>query len=103
MFAVNIRRNEEEKKRPTRKRLNRDSPTYLRHRELANARKRRFLDNMTEEEKILKRAKDREYYKKKKAENKIKKIADLTECQKRVLRTHWIKASKKYRERNKCK
>lgn len=83
------------------KTLKKDSSAYSYHREKANARKRKFLDNMTEEQKEIKRAKDREYYHKKKAENKVKKISDITESKKRAVRKQWKKASKKYRQKKK--
>lgn len=86
----------------TKKKLKKDSAAYLRQREKANARKRKFLDKMTDEQRELKRAKDREYYKKKKAEKKVKNIADMTEREKRKQRKDWKKASKKYREKKKA-
>ncbi|CAG9782469.1 unnamed protein product [Diatraea saccharalis] len=92
---------DKEKKKRTRKQLKKDSAAYLRQREKANARKRKFLDKMTEQQKEIKRAKDREYYKKKKEENKVKKISDMTEREKRKQRKDWKKASKKYRDKKK--
>lgn len=50
----------------SKKQIKKNSTAYLRQREKANARKRKFLDKMTEEEKEIKRAKGREYYYKKK-------------------------------------
>lgn len=47
------------KKKKSKKALKRDSVAYLRHREKANARKRNFLDKMTEEQREIKRAKDK--------------------------------------------
>lgn len=91
----------EKNKKITQKKLKKDSAAYLRQRENANARKRKFLDKMTEQQKEIKRAKDREYYKKKKAENKVKKITDMTDREKRKQRKDWKKASKKYREKKK--
>lgn len=55
----------EKNKKKSQKKLKKDSAAYLRQREKANARKRKFLDKMTEDQKEIKRAKDREYYKKK--------------------------------------
>lgn len=102
LLAANMETNENGKtKKKTKKELKKDSMAYLRHREKANARKRKFLDNMTEEQKEIKRAKDREYYQKKKAENKVNKISDLTEREKRALRKQWKEASKKYRAKKK--
>ncbi|KAF5283695.1 hypothetical protein FQA39_LY17243 [Lamprigera yunnana] len=76
-----------------------DSADYLRQREKANAKKRNCLDKMTEQQIEIKRAKDRECYKKKKAENKVKKISDMAEREKRKKRKDFKKASKKYREK----
>ncbi|KAL3282625.1 hypothetical protein HHI36_005800 [Cryptolaemus montrouzieri] len=59
-----------EKKKKSKKRLKQDSIAYKRHRVKANARKRKFLNRMTPEQKETERLKDREYYQKKKAENK---------------------------------
>lgn len=92
---------DKEKNKKIPKKLKKDSAAYLRQREKANARKRKFLDKMTEEQKEIKRAKDREYYRKKKAEKKVKKITDMTEREKRKQRKDWKKASKKYREKKK--
>lgn len=91
----------ERNKKNTKKQVKKDSAAYLRQREKANARKRKFLAKMTEEQKEIKRAKDREYYEKKKLENKVKKITDMTEREKRKQRKNWKKASKKYREKKK--
>lgn len=38
---------------------------------------------MTPEQKEMKRLKDREYYQKKKAENKVKTVGDMTKREKR--------------------
>ncbi|CAH0552457.1 unnamed protein product [Brassicogethes aeneus] len=57
---------------------------------------------MTEEERDIKRAKDRAYYQKKKGENKVKNIAEMTEREKRKQRKIWKEASKKYREKKKA-
>lgn len=92
----------EKNKKMTQKKLEKDSVAYLRYREKANARKRKFLAKMTEEQKEIKRAKAREYYKKQKAENKVKKISDMTERQKQQLRKNWKIRSKKYRQKKKC-
>lgn len=56
----------EKNKNRSKKQIKKNSTAYLRQREKANARKRKFLDKMTEEEKEIKRAKGREYYHKKK-------------------------------------
>ena len=58
----------EKNKKKSQKKLKKDSAAYSRQREKANARKRKFLDKMTEDQKEIKRAKDREYYKKKSRE-----------------------------------
>ncbi|KAL4717885.1 hypothetical protein ACJJTC_005730 [Scirpophaga incertulas] len=91
----------EKNKKKSQKKLKKDSAAYLRQREKANARKRKFLDRMTEEQREIKRAKDREYYKKKKAEKKVKNIANMTNREKRQ-RKDWKIASKKYREKKKA-
>lgn len=91
----------EKNKKKTKKKLKKDSAAYLRQREKANARKRKFLDKMSEEQREIKRAKDREYYKKKKAEKKVKRVADMTERERRKQRKCWKNASKKYREKKK--
>lgn len=54
---------------------------------------------MTAEQREIKRAKDREYYQKKKAKKKVTKVSDMTEREKRKLRKRWRKASKTYREK----
>ncbi|KAG6441738.1 hypothetical protein O3G_MSEX002009 [Manduca sexta] len=72
---------------------------YLRRRIKANARKKRFLDKMTDEQKAIKRAKDREYYHKKKTENKPRKITEFTEREKLNIREKWREASRKYRKK----
>ncbi|KAL4705448.1 hypothetical protein ACJJTC_012835 [Scirpophaga incertulas] len=92
----------EKNKKKSQKKLKKDSAAYLRQREKANARKRKFLDRMTEEQREIKRAKDREYYKKKKAEKKVKNIANMTNREKRQQRKDWKIASKKYREKKKA-
>ncbi|CAH2102765.1 unnamed protein product [Euphydryas editha] len=53
---------------------------------------------MTEQQKDIKRTKDREYYKK---ENKVKKITDMIEREKRKQRKDWKKASKKKQRKEK--
>ncbi|XP_052755801.1 uncharacterized protein LOC128201806 isoform X1 [Galleria mellonella] len=68
--------------------------------EKAKARKRRFLEKMTPEQKELKRKKDLQYYHKRKAEKK-KNIAEMPENQRTKLRELWRINSKKYRERKK--
>lgn len=84
--------------------IKQDSPTYLTQRQKANARKRRFLDKMTDEQKEIKRCKDRAYYRKKKAEGNSKSITQLTEQEKRKKRNSWKEASKKYRNKQRnCK
>ncbi|KAH0815919.1 hypothetical protein GEV33_006872 [Tenebrio molitor] len=52
---------------------------------------------MTAEQREIKRVKDKTYYQKKKAEKKVKPIAQMTEQEKRKQRKHWKKASQKYR------
>ncbi|CAH2020194.1 unnamed protein product [Acanthoscelides obtectus] len=68
----NMENNKNEKKNNSKKRLKQKSIAYKRHRENANARKSKFLDNMTPEQKEMKRLKDREYNQRKKAEKKVK-------------------------------
>ncbi|CAH1970101.1 unnamed protein product [Acanthoscelides obtectus] len=89
------------KRKLSKKQLKKNSSAYLRQGEKANARKKKFLDKMTEEEIEIKRAKDRAYYRKKKAEKKVKNIAEMTEREKRKQRKIWKEASKKYREKKK--
>ncbi|CAH1987621.1 unnamed protein product [Acanthoscelides obtectus] len=89
------------KRKLSKKQLKKNSSAYLRQREKANARKKKFLDKMTEEEIEIKRAKDRAYYRKKKAEKKVKNISEMTEREKRKQRKIWKEASKKYREKKK--
>lgn len=89
-------------KKNSKKQLKKNSAAYLRQREHANARNRKFLDKMTDEQREIKRAKDRAYYQKKKAEKKVKNIAEMTEREKRKQRKEWKKASKKYREKKKA-
>lgn len=89
------------KEKPSKKKINRNSAVYIRQREKANARKRRFLDKMTPEQREIKKAKDRDYYQRKKAEKKIKFISDMSEREKRQQRKLWKKNSRKYRERKK--
>lgn len=62
-----------------------------------------FLDKITPEQKEIKRAKFREYYHKMKGENKIKHVSEMSEREKRQQRKKWKEASKKYREKKKCK
>ncbi|CAG9135117.1 unnamed protein product [Plutella xylostella] len=90
-----------EKKTKSKKRLKEDSIAYKKYREKANARKRKFLDKMTPEQKEMKRLKDREYYQRKKAENKVKTVNDMTERQKRKQRKTWRINSQKYRQKKK--
>lgn len=73
------------------------SLTYIRHRERANARKQRFLQNLTPEQRELKKAKDREYYHKKKAFKKRKSIKDMSEEEREHQRKLWRDSAKKYR------
>lgn len=89
-------------KKLQKKQVKKNSSAYLRQREKANARKRKFLNKMTEEEREIKRAKDRAYYQKKKAEKKVKNIDEMTEREKRKQRKIWKEASKKYREKKKA-
>lgn len=93
--------NKNEDKKKSKKRLKQDSIAYKKHREKANARKRKFLDKMTPEQREMKRLKDREYYQRKKAENKVKTVSDMTERQKRKQRKSWSKNSQKYRQKKK--
>lgn len=51
----------EKNKKRSKKQVKKNSSAYLPLREKANARKRKFLDKMTEEEREIKRAKDRAY------------------------------------------
>ncbi|KAJ8705677.1 hypothetical protein PYW08_012723 [Mythimna loreyi] len=88
------------KRKRTKKKLEKNSIAYLREREKANARKKRFLDKMTDEEKELKRAKDRAYHHRKKAD-KNRKIAVMSEEEKIRQREVWNRAAKKYRQRKK--
>ncbi|XP_045768056.1 uncharacterized protein LOC123869252 [Maniola jurtina] len=93
-------RPEKIKKLP-KKQLKKNTSAYLHQREKANARKRKFLDKMTDEEREIKRAKDRAYYQQKKAEKKVKNIAQVTQREQRKQRKKWKEASKKYREKKK--
>lgn len=83
----------------SKKKVNQNSAAYLKQREKENARKRKFLDKMTPEQKEMKKVKDREYYARKKAENKTKTISDMSEREKRQQRKQWKKNSQKYREK----
>lgn len=83
------------------KELDKESSSYLLQREKANARKRKFLDKMTAEQRELKKAKDREYYWKHKEHNKVKKIINMTEQEKEKIRKNWKEASIRYREKKK--
>ncbi|KAK9880145.1 hypothetical protein WA026_008660 [Henosepilachna vigintioctopunctata] len=56
---------------------------------------------MTPEQREMKRLKDREYYQRKKAENKVKTVSDMTERQKRKQKKSWRKNSQKYRQKKK--
>ena len=87
------------KKKTSKKNINKNSAAYIKQRQKANARKRKYLDNLTLEQRELKKAKDREYYQKKKAENKIKSIKSMTEREKRKQRALWKKNSRKYRQK----
>lgn len=89
------------KKKTSKKIINKNSAAYIKQRQKANARKRKYLDNLTKEQRELKKAKDREYYQKKKAANKIKFINDMTEREKRKQRALWKKNSRKYRQKKK--
>ncbi|KAK9885072.1 hypothetical protein WA026_009296 [Henosepilachna vigintioctopunctata] len=91
--------NKNEDKKKSKKRLKQDSIAYRKHREKAYARKSKFLDKMTPEQREMKRLKDREYYQRKKAENKVKTVSDMTERQKRKQRKSWRKNSQKYKEK----
>ncbi|XP_063363882.1 uncharacterized protein LOC134652649 [Cydia amplana] len=97
----NMENDKNEEKKKSKKRSKQDSTAYKKHREKANARKRKFLDKMTPEQREVKRLKDREYYQRKKAENKVKTVSDMTERQKRKQRKLWRKNSQKYRQKKK--
>ncbi|CAH2979297.1 unnamed protein product [Chilo suppressalis] len=86
-------------KNRSKKQIKKNSTAYLCQREKANGKKRKFLDNMTEEEKHIKRAKGRKYYHKKKQEKKVKNIAEMTEREKRKQIKIWKEVTKKYREK----
>ena len=75
------------------------TPEYIKMRELANARKKKFLEKMTPEQKEMKRAKDREYYKRKKESGQVKQISDLLKTEQKKKRQDWKAASKRYRKR----
>uniref|UniRef100_A0A2H1WCE9 SFRICE_005657 n=1 Tax=Spodoptera frugiperda TaxID=7108 RepID=A0A2H1WCE9_SPOFR len=82
------------------KKLDKSSPAYVRQRQLANARKRIYLDNLTPEQKEIKKAKDREYYhEKKKKMTQSRSIYNLTEEAQLKLRAQWKENTKKYRQR----
>lgn len=72
---------------------------YLRQREKASERRKRFFSKFTPEMWEMKRAKDREYYYKKKEEKKKKALAQMLESgtleQKRNLEKILKKASRK--------
>lgn len=87
----NMENDKNEEKKKQKKRSKQDSIAYKKHREKANARKRKFLDKMTPEQREMKILKDREYYQRKKAENKVKTVSDMTERQKRKQRKLWRK------------
>ena len=72
-----------------------------RRQELTNARKRKFLLNMTPEQKAKKQVKDRAYYNKMKAENKVKSIIEMSEKEKEEQRKLWRQNTRKYREKKK--
>ena len=60
---INNRNMEEDKnknEKPSKKKINRNSAVYLRQRKKANARKRKFLNKMTPEQREMKRAKDKD-------------------------------------------
>lgn len=85
------------------KKLDKYSACYLRQREKANARKRKFMEKMTPEDKEKKRAKDRQYYQNKKAERTTKVKRNMSEHEKGIQRKRWRIASMKYREKKKNK
>lgn len=62
--------------------LKQGSIAYKGYCEKDNAKKRNFLNKMTPEQKEMKRLKDREYYQRKKAENKVKTVGDMTKREK---------------------
>lgn len=72
-----------------------------RRQELTNARKRKFLLNMTPEQKAKKQVKDRAYYNKMKADNKVKSITEMSEKEKEEQRKLWRQNTRKYREKKK--
>lgn len=53
---------EPKQKKISKKNINKNSQAYIKQRQKANARKRKYLDNLTLEQRELKKAKDREYY-----------------------------------------
>lgn len=63
----------------SKKKINRNSAAYLRQRKKANARKCKFLNKMTPEQREMKREKDKEYYQRKKAEKKTKSLSEMFE------------------------
>ncbi|KAL3287881.1 hypothetical protein HHI36_002339 [Cryptolaemus montrouzieri] len=73
-------------KRNSRKRLKQNSIAHKRHGVKVNARKHKFLNKMTPEQKEMKISKDREYYQRKKAKNKVETASDMTEREKRKQR-----------------
>lgn len=57
-------------RKTSKKKIKENSAAYIKQKEKAKARKRKFLEKMTPEQRELKRAKDREYYHKKKLKRK---------------------------------
>lgn len=74
------------KEKLSKRKINRNSAAYIKQLEKANARKRKFMNKMTPEQREIKKAIDREYYQRKKTERKIKSINDMSERQKRQQR-----------------
>ena len=68
------------------------SEAYLRQREKASERRRRFFEKMTPEQWEMKRAKDREYYYKRKEAKKKKAMSENQKLQQKGIRA---KASKR--------
>ncbi|CAH0673870.1 unnamed protein product [Spodoptera exigua] len=81
------------------KKLDKSSPAYIRQRQIANARKRVYLDKLTPEQREIKKAKDREYYYKKKNTMQRRSIYDLPEDKQLKLRAQWNRNTKKYRQK----
>ncbi|XP_053611802.1 uncharacterized protein LOC128675968 isoform X2 [Plodia interpunctella] len=70
---------------------------YQQYRRKENARKKKFLENLTPEQKAMKKKKDLEWYHRCKG----KKLAALSEEEKAKRRESWKKSSQRYRQRKK--